>query len=103
MIVLDLGVEARQVEAIRQILLVDLAEVLVAAGRDELGRARRVRRKECSARDRKGWMDRSETYPIPPIAGVVTIGLGPVVIHLAILRSGILDAAIWVAGRGAGR
>lgn len=36
LVVLDLGVEARQVEAVRQILLVDLAEVLVAAGRDEL-------------------------------------------------------------------
>lgn len=37
LVVLDLGVEARQVEAVRQVLLVDLAKVLVAAGRDELG------------------------------------------------------------------
>jgi hypothetical protein len=36
LVVLDLGVEARQVEAVREVLLVDLAKVLVAAGRDEL-------------------------------------------------------------------
>jgi hypothetical protein len=37
LVVLDLSVEARQVEAVRQVLLVDLTKVLVAAGRDELG------------------------------------------------------------------
>jgi hypothetical protein len=36
LVVLDLGVEARQVEAVRKILLVNLAEVLIAAQRDEL-------------------------------------------------------------------
>ena len=36
LVVLDLGVEAREVEAVREVLFVDLAKVLVAAGRDEL-------------------------------------------------------------------
>jgi len=36
LVVLDLGVEAREVKAIRKIVFVDLAEVLVAARRDEL-------------------------------------------------------------------
>lgn len=36
LIVLDFGVEAREVEAVGQVLLVYLAEVLVAPGRYEL-------------------------------------------------------------------
>ena len=36
LVVLDLGVEAREVEAVRQVLLVDLAKVFVAAGRYKL-------------------------------------------------------------------
>lgn len=44
MVVLDLGVQTCQVEAIGQVVLVDLAEVFVAARRDELGRAGGQRR-----------------------------------------------------------
>jgi hypothetical protein len=40
LVVLHLGVEAGQVEAIGQVLLVDLAKVLVAARRDELRNGR---------------------------------------------------------------
>jgi hypothetical protein len=36
LIVLNLGVEAGEIEAVCQVLLVDLAEVLVSAGRNEL-------------------------------------------------------------------
>lgn len=36
LVVLDLGVEAGKVEAVRQVVLVYLAEVLVASGGDEL-------------------------------------------------------------------
>lgn len=36
LIVLDLGVEASEVEAICQVVLVNLAKVLVSAGGDEL-------------------------------------------------------------------
>lgn len=36
LVVLHLGIEAGQVEAIREVLLIDLAKVLVAAGGDEL-------------------------------------------------------------------
>jgi hypothetical protein len=36
LVVLDLRVEPRQVEAVRQVVLVDVAEVLVAAARQEL-------------------------------------------------------------------
>lgn len=36
LIVLDLGVEACEVEAVRQVVLIDFAKVLVAARRDEL-------------------------------------------------------------------
>lgn len=38
LVVLDLGVESREVEAVGQVLLVDLAKVLVAARRDKLAR-----------------------------------------------------------------
>lgn len=38
LIVLDLGVEARQVETVRQVVLVNFAKVLVASRRDELKR-----------------------------------------------------------------
>lgn len=37
LVVLNLGVESREVEAIGEVVFVDLAEVLVAAGGDELG------------------------------------------------------------------
>lgn len=37
LVVLDLGVEASEVEAVGEVLFVDFAEVLVAAGRYELG------------------------------------------------------------------
>lgn len=86
LVVLDLGVEAREVEAVRQVLLVDFAKVLVAAGRDELKRAvvlgalLQCWLKQSLGID--GWMAGKNTaYPIPPVAGVVAIGLGPVVIH----------------------
>lgn len=36
LIVLNLGVEAGEIETVCQVLLVDLAEVLVSAGRNEL-------------------------------------------------------------------
>lgn len=36
LIVLDFGIKTRQVESICKVLFVDLAEVLVASGRDEL-------------------------------------------------------------------
>jgi hypothetical protein len=36
LVILDLSVQARQVEAIREVVLVDLAEVLIAAGGYEL-------------------------------------------------------------------
>lgn len=36
LIVLDVRIETSKVEAIREIVLVDLAEVLVSSGRDEL-------------------------------------------------------------------
>lgn len=42
LVVLDVGVEAGEVEAIGQIVFVNLAEILVAAGRDELDRKREV-------------------------------------------------------------
>jgi hypothetical protein len=38
LIVRDLGVQASQVEAIRQVILVDLAEILISSGRDKLER-----------------------------------------------------------------
>jgi hypothetical protein len=36
LIVRDLGVQTSQVEAIRQVILVDLAEILISSGRDKL-------------------------------------------------------------------
>ena len=36
LVVLDLCIEARKVESIGQVILVDFAKILVAAGRDEL-------------------------------------------------------------------
>jgi hypothetical protein len=36
LVVLNLGVETREIETVCQVLLVDLAEVLVSAGRNEL-------------------------------------------------------------------
>jgi hypothetical protein len=38
LVVLDFGVEARQVEAVEDVVFVNLAKVLVAAGRQELRR-----------------------------------------------------------------
>jgi hypothetical protein len=38
LIVRDLGVQTSQVEAIRQVILVDLAEILISSGRDKLER-----------------------------------------------------------------
>jgi len=42
LIVLDLGVEASEVEAICQVVLVNLAKVLVSAGGDELSEIQSV-------------------------------------------------------------
>lgn len=39
LVVVDFGVEASEVEAVGEILLVDLAEVFIAAGGDELASA----------------------------------------------------------------
>jgi hypothetical protein len=38
LIVRDLGVQTSQVEAIRQVIFVDLAEILISSGRDKLER-----------------------------------------------------------------
>ena len=52
LVVLHLRVEARQVEAVRQVLLVDLAKVLVAAGGYELEeRQRRGKKRNEERRD----------------------------------------------------
>jgi len=42
LIVLDIGIEAGEIEAIGQVVFVNLAEILVAAGGDELGCRRKV-------------------------------------------------------------
>lgn len=42
LIILHLGVEAGQIEAVGEVVLVDFAKVLVAAGADELRDARHV-------------------------------------------------------------
>jgi hypothetical protein len=42
LIVLDVGVEAGEIEAVGQVVFVNLAEILVAAGGDELEHRRKV-------------------------------------------------------------
>ncbi len=42
LIVLDVGVEAGEIEAVGQVVFVNLAEILVAAGGDELEPRRKV-------------------------------------------------------------
>lgn len=42
LIVLDIGVETSEIEAVSQVVFVNLAEILVAAGGDELGYRRKA-------------------------------------------------------------
>lgn len=42
LIVLDVGVETSEIEAVGQVVFVNLAEILVAAGGDELDHRRKV-------------------------------------------------------------
>lgn len=64
LIVLDLRLQTRQVETVGQVLLIDLAKVLVTARGDE---------------------------PVPPVGCVVGVGLRVIVVHWARARSGSED------------
>jgi hypothetical protein len=78
LVVLDLRIEASQIEPVRQVLLVDLTEVFVATIRDELQLpGQPMETSFCCHSSMLGGI----TDPVPPVAGVVTIRLAHELLH----------------------